>query len=63
MKTKKPLIRHFFQNTSLLILVSTMNISHVNAQQAPQFEKASIDEIISAMTPEEKAESDENGAG
>ena len=56
MKTKKSLMRNLFQNTGLLTLVATMNISYVNAQQAPQFGKASMDEIISAMTPEEKAE-------
>ncbi len=56
MKTYKSRTRTILQQITALTLTVFMSVSFAAAQKAPKFGKASIDDIIKAMTPEEKAE-------
>lgn len=56
MNTKKLRVRTLISHISFMGLVTFISLPGANAQKAPKFGKASIDKIIKAMTPEEKAE-------
>ncbi|MFV0592000.1 MAG: beta-glucosidase [Draconibacterium sp.] len=55
MKTKKTVTLSLLKSTGILIVLFMITFS-CTEEKAPQFGEASIDEVIDAMTPEEKAD-------